>query len=223
MVTVTCLTSREGSAGGQGRTRRARLGAGPHLPRRAPALSRVRGSRLRQAACFLSPARDAQRAANTDYAFRVFRVQGRAPGGRHRRPSSPRPPRAAPSPPHLPRKPVNSATNQKAAEWTPEPRRRPVLVTLCAREAQGPGGPRVHRPRTLSASSSRKGTKASFQGGCRTMTGTENGEAGGGRGSDNVQGLEWGRGLAEGPREGPGGGGAAPCPARGDGHRTLRV
>lgn len=40
---------------------------------------------------------------------------------------------------------------------------------------------------------------------------------------DSVQGLEWGRGLAEGPREGPGGGEAAPCPARGDGHRTLRV
>lgn len=40
VVTVTRLTSREGSAGGQGRTRRARLGAGPHLPRRAPAPSR---------------------------------------------------------------------------------------------------------------------------------------------------------------------------------------
>lgn len=47
MVTVTRLTSREGSAGGQGRTRRARLGAGPHLPRRAPALSRGREPRAR--------------------------------------------------------------------------------------------------------------------------------------------------------------------------------
>lgn len=193
MVTITRLTGREGSAGGQGRTRRARLGAGPHLPRRAPALSRVRGSRPRQAACFLSPARDAQRAANTDYAFRVFRVQGRAPGGRHRCPSSPRPPRAAPLPLSLAKKTSQLGHEPKGRRMDPGAQATPRPCDPLRPGGSGPGadpesvGPEPCRY-LLQEKEQKRHSKVGA--GRRQERRTENGGAGGRRGSDSVQGLE---------------------------------